>query len=106
MKTIVAPAKIMRDLTKILFDRPLFFTDDNEYIDYVPFDRPVHLAIGDDPVALYSIPAEQKIIIGHPAPPNSNWYSVDDLYQIIEMLEFDKYLTINNITIGVVTYAS
>lgn len=77
-----------------------------EYFDHVPSDRSIQLAISDDPVTLSTIPAEQKIILGHPAPPNSNWYSVNSFKDITDMLEFDRYLTINNITIGGITYAS
>ena len=77
-----------------------------EYFTYSPSNRSIQLAISDDIAALSTIPAEQKIILGHPAPPNSNWYSVNSFKDIITMLEFDRYLTINNITIGGITYAS
>ena len=76
-----------------------------QYYHFTPLNKTVHLLISDSPSILTYLHAEQKIIINHPAPPNSNWYSVTSIQQIAEMLNFNTYLIDNNITLGGNTYA-
>lgn len=103
MKKTVVIKSNSSDLTTLLQYNP----DDSiyEFHTEIPPTGSIHLAISDDISTLFSIPAEQKIIINSPAPPNSNWYAVTSISQIALMLDFDRHLTINNITIGGSTYA-